>query len=56
MVELANSFKMGTVKYVGITDFAQGDWIGVALEGPYGKLCPVLGELVVIFLFTFSCR
>lgn len=36
MVEVTNGFKMGTVKYVGETEFAPGEWIGVALERPFG--------------------
>ncbi len=38
MVEVANGFKMGTVKFVGDTEFAGGEWIGVALDKPFGML------------------
>ncbi|XP_065186816.1 kinesin-like protein KIF13B isoform X2 [Sycon ciliatum] len=37
MVDLANGYKMGVVKFVGTTDFQPGDWIGVALDQPKGK-------------------
>ncbi|XP_019849545.1 PREDICTED: kinesin-like protein KIF13B [Amphimedon queenslandica] len=37
MVEVANGFKMGTVKFIGDTEFAPGEWIGVALDRPQGK-------------------
>ena len=37
MVEVANGFKMGTVKFIGDTEFAAGEWIGVALDRPFGK-------------------
>ena len=37
MVEVANGFKMGTVKFIGDTEFAPGKWIGVALDRPQGK-------------------
>ena len=30
-------YKMGTVKFVGETKFADGVWIGIALDGPQGK-------------------
>ena len=37
MVKVANGFKMGTVKFIGDTEFAPGEWIGVALDRPQGK-------------------
>ena len=40
MVEIANGFKIGVVKFIGETEFASGEWIGVALERPNGE--PVL--------------
>ena len=29
--------KTGTLRYVGPTDFAAGEWAGVELDGPLGK-------------------
>ena len=37
MVEIANGFKIGVVKFIGETEFAPGEWIGVALERPNGE-------------------
>ena len=37
MVETPNGFKFGNVKFVGPTEFAPGEWIGVSLERPNGK-------------------
>lgn len=37
MVDLSIGFKMGIVMFVGETEFAPGEKIGVALDGPYGK-------------------
>lgn len=37
MVDLANGYKMGVVKFVGSTEFQAGDWIGVALDQPKGR-------------------
>ena len=38
MVDTPNGFKFGKVKFVGSTEFAAGEWIGVALERPAGEL------------------
>ena len=38
MVDTPNGFKFGKVKFVGSTEFAAGEWIGVALERQSGKL------------------
>lgn len=37
MVEVSNGFKMGVVRFIGETDFAAGEWIGVALDRPQGN-------------------
>ena len=37
MVEIANGFKIGVVKFVGETEFAPGEWVGVALERQNGE-------------------
>lgn len=37
MVEVGNGFKMGVVKFIGETEFAAGEWIGVALDRPSGE-------------------
>lgn len=36
-VRISPESKMGTVAYVGKTNFAQGIWVGVELEAPNGK-------------------
>ena len=37
MVDTPTGFKFGKVKFVGTTEFAAGEWIGVALERQSGK-------------------
>lgn len=39
MLEMGGGFKMGVVKYIGETEFAPGEWIGVALDKPSGEYC-----------------
>ncbi len=43
MVDLSVGFKMGIVMFVGETEFAPGEKVGVALDGAYGKTQPPLG-------------
>lgn len=43
MVEVSGIFRMGTVKYVGETEFAGGEWVGVAFDRPYGEYS-ILGQ------------
>ena len=38
MIEVSSGFKMGVVKFVGETEFASGELIGVALDRPFGKI------------------
>ena len=38
MVDTPNGFKFGKVKFIGPTEFAAGEWIGIALERPTGEL------------------
>ncbi len=37
-MEIGGGFKMGLVKFIGETEFAPGEWIGVALDKPTGTL------------------
>ena len=55
-MEIANGFKIGVVKFIGETDFAPGEWIGVALERPNGE--PLLLNCVLCYLISCSllCR
>ncbi len=36
-MEMGGGFKMGVVKYIGETEFAPGEWIGVAFDKPFGN-------------------
>lgn len=41
LIEAANSGdnfeRSGTIKYIGKTEFKEGDWLGVELDTPTGK-------------------
>lgn len=46
--------KMGTVRYVGPTDFQEGTWVGVELDLPSGECCKLsLYLIVVVFTMHF---
>ena len=38
IVEIPQGFKLAVVKFIGETEFAAGEWIGVAFERPIGKV------------------
>ena len=50
MVEVSNGFKIGTVKFIGETEFAPGEWIGVALDRPIGELMQSHTRLIITLL------
>ena len=37
IVDTSSGYKLGVVKYVGVTDFSPGEWIGISLDRPYGE-------------------
>lgn len=43
-VLLTSSNEMGTVRYVGATDFAAGIWLGLELRSPKGKNDGAVGD------------
>ena len=45
IVEIPQGFKLAVVKFIGETEFAVGEWIGVAFERPTGKLACMLLEV-----------
>ena len=49
MVDTPIGFKFGKVKFVGSTEFAAGEWIGVALERPNGKFVVCLHYHICIY-------
>lgn len=56
MVDVNGLYRMGTVKYLGTTEFAPGDWVGVAFDRPYGQytLSTSLSNLLSNLLHTIS--
>ena len=46
--------KRGFVRYIGLTKFAQGIWIGVELEEPHGKNDGALKGGIILFLLLIS--
>lgn len=44
---------MGVVKYIGETEFAPGEWIGVAFDKPFGK---VWISKIQLFYTPWTCR
>jgi len=49
MVETSVGFKFGKVKFIGPTEFSAGEWIGIALERPLGKLASLLDTLNMLY-------
>ena len=58
MVEVSNGFKIGTVKFIGETEFAPGEWIGVALDRPIGELTQSHTWLIITLyaLYIHACK
>lgn len=50
IIKSSQGSKVGTVRYIGITEFANGEWVGVELDDPRGKNDgSVNGKRFVIF-------
>ena len=52
MVE-SNGYKLGIVKFIGTTEFAPGEWVGVALDKAHGKMIQRLLKCYLIALLAF---
>ena len=46
-MDVAGSYKLGTIKYIGVTEFAAGEWVGVALDRPSG--------MYTIITYSYNC-
>jgi len=51
MVDTPNGFKFAKIKFIGPTEFAQGEWIGVALERPAGEF--IMGNVIILLLIPY---
>lgn len=50
MVDINGMYKMGAVKFIGPTEFAAGEWVGVAFDRPHGKFVVILFVISSILL------
>ena len=55
MVEIANGFKIGIVKFIGETEFSPGEWVGVALERPNGEAFLYTCFITTVVMTTTLC-
>lgn len=37
IIKSSQGSKVGTLRYIGTTEFANGEWVGVELDEPRGK-------------------
>lgn len=51
MAKVSQGFKLAIVKFIGETEFAPGEWIGVAFKHPIGRLAI---NLVIFNLLLWS--
>lgn len=55
IIKSSQGSKVGTVRYIGTTEFANGEWVGVELDDPRGKNDgSVNGKRLVNVLLVFS--
>ena len=50
IVDTMNGKKSGEIKFIGSTEFAEGEWIGVALDEPTGEFAMVLISYSMLLL------